>query len=114
MNRERVYLLHIRDGIARVEQYTRDGKSAFLGDIKTQDAVLRNLQTLAESTQQLSEAVREAHPEVEWRAIAAFRNVLVHDYLGIDLKQVWEIVRNDLPRLKSAVESMLQGPADTC
>lgn len=110
MNRERLYLLHVRDDIARVEQYTRDGKDSFLEDIKTQDAVLRNLQTLAESTQRLSEALREAHSEVEWRAIAAFRNVLVRDYLGIDLERVWEIVRDDLPRLKAAVENVLKGP----
>lgn len=113
MNRERLYLLHVRDSIARVEQYTREGKDSFTGDIKTQDAVLRNLQTLAESTQRLSEVVREAHPEVEWRAIAAFRNVLVHEYLGVDLEQVWEIVVHDLPRLKAAVESALSGLGDT-
>jgi len=81
LNREFLYLLHVKESITRIEQYTREGKDVFSHDVKTQDAVLRNLQTLAESTQRLSEVVREAHPEVEWRAISAFRNVLVHDYL---------------------------------
>ncbi len=113
MNREFLYLLHVKESITRIEQYTREGKDVFSHDVKTQDAVLRNLQTLAESTQRLSEAVREAHPEVEWRAISAFRNVLVHDYLGVDLERVWEIVRDDLPRLKAAVEDALEALADT-
>ncbi|MCJ7797898.1 MAG: DUF86 domain-containing protein [Thermoleophilia bacterium] len=99
MNREFLYLLHVKESITRIEQYTREGKDVFSHDVKTQDAVLRNLQTLAESTQRLSEAVREAHPEVEWRAISAFRNVLVHDYLGIDLERVWEIVQDGTGRL---------------
>lgn len=57
-----------------------------------QDAVLRHLQTMTESTQRLSEALEDRHPEVEWRRIIAFRNVLVHDYLGIDLERIWEII----------------------
>jgi uncharacterized protein with HEPN domain len=73
-----------------------------------QDAVLRNLQTMSESTQRLSDALKAAHPEIEWRRIAAFRNVLVHDYLGIDLETVWEIVRRDVPQLKSTVLVMLE------
>jgi uncharacterized protein with HEPN domain len=73
-----------------------------------QDAVLRNLQTMTESTRRLSESLKAAHPEVEWARIAAFRNVLVHDYLGIDLERVWEIIQNDVPRLKGAVVKILQ------
>ncbi len=54
-----------------------------------QDAVLRNLHTLTESTQRISENLKKKHPEVEWKSIAAFRNVLVHDYLGIDIDRIW-------------------------
>jgi uncharacterized protein with HEPN domain len=72
-----------------------------------QDAVIRNLQTLAESATRISEELQEKHPEVDWFKIRGFRNVLVHDYLGVDLKRVWNILLNDLPRLKAAVEKML-------
>jgi uncharacterized protein with HEPN domain len=65
--------------------------------------VLRNLQTMAESTQRLSDALRAAHPEIDWRRMAGFRNVLVHNYLGIDLDIVWEVVVRDLPDLKKHV-----------
>lgn len=107
MKDDRLSLLHISECIARIEQYTADGKSAFFNDTKSQDAVLRNLQILAESSRRLSEALKKKHPEVDWRAIAGFRNVLVHDYLGINLARVWEIVVRDLPVLKSSIAAML-------
>ena len=104
---DRLYLIHIQECIVRIEQYTAEGKSAFLSDTRTQDAVLRNLHTLAESTQRISEALKASRSDVNWRGIAAFRNVVVHDYLGIDLKYIWDIVEHDLPGLKRAVEGML-------
>jgi uncharacterized protein with HEPN domain len=73
-----------------------------------QDAVLRNLQTLAESTQRLSENFKGKHPEVDWYKISGFRNVLVHDYLGVDLEMVWKITERDLPNLKRSINAMLQ------
>ena len=71
-----------------------------------QDAVIRNLQTIAESTQRLSDSIRATEPEVPWRAIAGFRNVLVHDYFEIDLEVVWSVVDQDAPKLVAAVERM--------
>jgi uncharacterized protein with HEPN domain len=64
---------------------------------------------LTETTQRLSEELKATRPHVEWAKIAAFRNVLVHDYLGIDLERIWDIVQNDVPRLKTAVVEMLEG-----
>ncbi len=75
---------------------------------KTQDAVMRNLQTLAESTQRLSDDLRQKYPDVEWRNIAAFRNVAIHDYRGIDLSQTWDIVADDLPVLKRQIEAIVK------
>lgn len=108
MKDDKLYLLHIRECIERIERYTVEGKDAFLADTKTQDAVIRNLQTLAESTQRISPSLKMSHPDVEWRSIAAFRNVAVHGYLGIDLNQIWEIILHDLPDLKRKVEDILR------
>lgn len=108
MKDDRLYLIHILECINRIERYTADGGDAFIEDTKTQDAVMRNLQTLAESTQRLSGEARAQYPDIEWRNIAAFRNVAVHDYLGIDLKQTWDIVENDLPVLKRQIEAILR------
>ncbi|HEX8829651.1 MAG TPA: DUF86 domain-containing protein [Longimicrobium sp.] len=63
---------------------------------------------MAESTQRLSHAVKAAHPAVEWRAISGFRNVIVHNYLGIDLEEIWKIVQQDVPTLKEAAQLQLK------
>jgi len=68
-----------------------------------QDAVLRNLQTLSEGTSRLSDVSRALHPEIPWRVIYGFRNVLTHDYLGINLELVWPVVDERLPELKEAI-----------
>jgi len=73
-----------------------------------QDAIIRNLQVLSESTQRLSDAAKESMSEVDWFKIAGFRNVLVHDYLGIDIERVWNILEKDLPAFKKAVQKMLE------
>jgi uncharacterized protein with HEPN domain len=104
---DRLYLVHIAECIDRIVRYTAEGKQAFLNDTRTQDAVLRNLHVLAESTQRISQELRLRHPEVAWRDIAAFRNVIVHGYLGVDLVRVWDIVARDLPVLHAQVLAML-------
>jgi len=87
---DRLYIHHILDCIRRIDQYCQDAEATFRGSELVQDAVLRNLQTLGESTQRISGHLKALHPEVDWRAIAGFRNVLVHDYLGINLERVWK------------------------
>ncbi len=107
--RNRVYLEHILECAALIQSYTRNGKAEFIANSMVQDAVLRRLQTLAESTQRLSETLRAQAPEVDWRALAGFRNVLVHDYLGgIDLERVWDAVEFYLPGLETAVRRLLE------
>jgi len=101
---DRLYVHHVLDCVHRIGRYSQNGKEAFCESELVQDAVLRNLQTLAESTQRISEQLKARHPEVDWRAISGFRNVLVHDYLGINLARVWEIVSVLLPLLGSQME----------
>ncbi len=107
MKDDGVYLIHILECIRRIEEDTSEGREQFLGKHTLQDAVLRNLQTMAESTQRLSEPLKERHPEIEWRSIAAFRNILVHAYLGIDLELIWIVTQRDVPELKRVVQDML-------
>jgi uncharacterized protein with HEPN domain len=107
MKDDAVYLHHILDCIRRIEEDVEEGRERFMASHTLQDAVIRNLQTMSESTQRLSDDLKEAHPEIEWYRIAAFRNVLVHDYLGIDLDRIWEITQRDVPELKQAILAML-------
>ena len=82
MRDNRLYLIHIKECIARIEQYVADGRDGFMDSTLIQDGVIRNLQTLAESTQRISDTIRLAHPEVDWRGIVGLRNILVHNTGG--------------------------------
>lgn len=108
MNRDRTYLTHIIECITWMESFCVGGKDAFMQDRKTQSAVLRELQVLAESTQRLSDNLKARCPSIPWQAIAGFRNVLVHDYLGLNIERVWSVVVDDIPVLRTAVEKLLQ------
>jgi len=107
MKDDTVYLHHIIECIRRIDENVKDGRERFMASHTLQDAVIRNLQTMAESTQRISDDLKEKHPEIEWYRISAFRNVLVHDYLGIDLDRIWEITQRDIPELKQAISVML-------
>lgn len=109
---DRLYLDHMRDCIERIQAYTVEGRETFETSTLIQDGVIRNLQVMAESSQRVSTAVKDAHPEVDWRAISGFRNVLVHDYLGVDLNIVWNVIENELPTLKTQIEAILAEPQD--
>ena len=107
MKDDAVYLRHILECIRRIEANSAGGREQFMASHTLQDAVLRNLQTMTESTQRLSDALKTSHSDVEWRRIIAFHNVLVHDYLGIDLERIWEIIQHDVPTFKRAISDML-------
>jgi uncharacterized protein with HEPN domain len=106
MKDDKLYLLHISECLDRIDRYVSEGEEQFMKDTKTQDAVLRNLQVMAESTQRLSSELKLAHPEVDWRGIAGFRNILVHDYLGISLTRIWEIIEGPLKKLKDNIDTI--------
>lgn len=108
MKDSRVYLIHIRDCIARIKQYTVEGKEVFFQDIKTQDAVLRNLQVMCESVQKLPNDWKNSYPEIEWSNIAGFRNRLTHEYLNVDLDIVWSVIQRYLPDLEITIDAIAQ------
>lgn len=83
--------------------YAGIDKDQFMASSLIQDAVLRNLQVLAESTQRLSDEFKTRHKEIEWYKISGLRNILVHDYLGIDTETVWGIISKELAALKRAI-----------
>lgn len=109
MKDDGIYLAHILESIRRIEEDTTGGEAQFYQKRVLQDAVLRNLQTMAESTQRLSPALKATQPQIEWQSIATFRNILVHDYLGIDIRLIWQVTQRDIPELKQAVLAMQSG-----
>jgi len=108
MKDDQLYLIHISECIERIETYVSGiDKRAFMASSLVQDAVIRNLQIMAESARRVSDRLKEAQPEIDWHKIAGFRNILVHDYLGVDTERVWNIIENEIPVLKKAVHEMM-------
>ncbi len=108
MKDDLVYLGHIRDAIDAVLGYTKDGKSAFLADKRTQDAVVHNIQIMGEATKRISDAFKSSHNSIPWRQIAGTRDRIVHDYMGVSLKLVWDIVEFELPEVRLGIEAILR------
>lgn len=109
MSDERLYLDHIIEASARLKLHLKGGKQEFLHNPTVQDAVVKVLGNLTESTNHLEDATKEAYPHIPWPMIKAFRNVLVHDYLGsIDYEEVWDIISQDLGELVDTVHLILR------
>lgn len=104
---ERFYLIHILECIERIRRYTAGGRDVFLAEEITQDAVVRNLQVLAESTQRLAPATKARYPSIDWRRIGLFRNVVVHDYLFLDYERIWAVIALHVDPLEHAIVDAL-------
>ena len=97
-----VYIEHMLECILRINQYV-ENKEQFYQSHLVQDAVVRNLQVMAESSQRLSDDIKEKYPDIPWKNISGFRNILVHGYLGVDLEIIWSVVVQELPNLEKVL-----------
>lgn len=79
---------------------------AFEADRKTVNAVIRSLEVVGEATKRIPMSFRHKHPDIPWSKMAGMRDVLIHDYMGVDMKTVWKVVRDRLPELKSLLEEL--------
>ncbi|MEW6143370.1 MAG: DUF86 domain-containing protein [Chloroflexota bacterium] len=101
----------IWEAIARIERYVAGMTAkAFLTDDKTSDAVARNLEIIGEAANRLSDNFKQEHQTIEWPKIVGLRHRIVHDYFGIDREIIWQIVREDLPKLKSKLRPLRREP----
>ena len=108
MKDERLYLSNIKECIVRIEEYTRGGRDAFMQTLMIQDAVIRNFEIIGEATKRLSPELRSVYSNIPWQQMAGLRDVLIHDYLKVNLNLVWQIIEQNLPELKEQVEAILQ------
>ena len=100
-------LLDILTYIEKIEKYTDRGKEAFEKDELLHSFFIRNFAVIGEAARGLSDNLKKKNHHIDWKKIIGMRNVLVHDYLGIELDIVWNIVQNDLPQFKKAVQEIL-------
>lgn len=108
MKDDRLYLEHIKEATELICTYTAGGREEFMRNRLIQDGVVRNFEIIGEAAKRLSEAARARHPQVPWADIARFRDVLIHHYMEVDLKRVWNVVETHLPALRNAVENLLK------
>jgi uncharacterized protein with HEPN domain len=102
-----LYLDDIRECIRKIESFS-DGLnfSRFSKDEKTVDAVIRNLEIIGEAVKKIPIDIKKKNPDVEWKKIAGLRDILIHEYAGINMKIIWDVVRNKVPELKKSIQNI--------
>ena len=108
MPRDAASLLDIFEAGQLIQEFIDGiGEEVFLGDRKTQSAVLHQILILGEATKRISPEYRQAHPEIPWRLMAGMRDVVVHAYESVDLAEVWKTASQDIPSLMAQIESLI-------
>ena len=103
------YIQDILEAIVEVEDFTKGMKfEDFLGDKKTVNAVVRSLEIIGEATKKIPNSMREKYSEIPWKWMTGMRDKLIHEYFGIDLEIVWEVINNELPPIKPLIREILE------
>ena len=106
MRDDRERIENMRETINKIEKYSVLGKDRFLSDELIQGWILLQLQTIGEAARAMSDETYTKYPEITWRDIIDFRNLIVHEYFRIDLKLVWKIVEQELPLLREQIKKI--------
>ena len=111
MKNNRVYFEHMLGAINDIESFTAgmDFKD-FGADLKTQMAAVRELEIIGEASNRVSKEIQEEFKETPWKNMLGMRNIIVHDYMAVDLDVVWNVLKNDLSTLKQALQNSLERP----
>lgn len=107
MKNDTLYVRHILDACEKIEQYVSVGHERFMAESHWQDAVIRQLEIIGEAAKNLSDTFRDEHPGIPWRRVCGLRDVLIHNYMGVDLDAVWEVTQTSLPGLKVEMQAIL-------
>jgi uncharacterized protein with HEPN domain len=99
----------ILECIAKIQRYTRKYNfDDFADDEKTIDSVLRNLEIIGEAARHIPREVKERYPKLPWMEMQTMRNIVIHEYHGVNLKIIWKTVTEDLPSVISGLNKILE------
>jgi uncharacterized protein with HEPN domain len=99
-----IFLEHILDAINLIEEYTKDKKKTeFLESVQLQDSVIRRIEIIGEAFKNIPNDIKEFYKSIPWKEITGMRDILIHQYFGVDLELTWEVIRTDLPKLKKQI-----------
>ena len=105
----RLYLEDILTATVKIQRFIATSSfEEFIGDDKTYDAVIRNFEIIGEASKNIPQDVKDNYPAVDWKRVYLFRNVLSHEYFGIDNQLLWDIIQNNLPDLMKEIQSILE------
>ena len=103
----KVYLQDVLEAVQKVRQFTAGFTlHTFSQDAKTLDAVVRNLEIIGEAVKHLPEDIRSGYPGLDWKKIAGLRDILIHEYFGVNVEVIWDVVQHKLPELEKAVRAL--------
>jgi uncharacterized protein with HEPN domain len=106
---DRLYLYHMLERCQRISRFVRPGRQAFFESEELQDAVIRNIEVIGEAAKRVSIDARGRLASLDWKAICGMRDVLIHDYIGVDLDEVWNVAFFRIPELQIVLEQFLTG-----
>ena len=104
-----IFLQHILENILKIEVGIGDmSEVEFSQNVDMQDATLRRLEVIGEAVRNIPDSFRATHPQIPWKKIAGLRDMLIHEYFGVDMGLVWKVVDKDIPKLKKQVTNLLK------
>jgi uncharacterized protein with HEPN domain len=106
---DRLYRRHMLERCHRITRFIAAGRDAFMASEQLQDAVIRNVEVIGEAAKRVSAGARDRLASLDWKAICGMRDVLIHDYIGVDLDEVWNVASSRIPELQAASDQYLSG-----